>query len=146
VADIVNIMDFGADETAPEFNVHEHHFVCVEDIPLGIMQKVAQFKNLQKTLTETGNMEPILELMDQLLDDRSAALFRKCVDEKIIGVRRIMKIIPWVMEEFGLGHPTQPSLPSSSGQSDDGTGATSEDGLSPEARIPVYVQRDLPST
>lgn len=146
MADIVNIMDFGADETAPEFYVHEHHFVCVEDIPLGLMQKVARFKDLQKTLTETGDLEPILELMDQLLDDRSAQLFRLRVADRIIGIRRVMKIIPWILEEFGLGHPTQPSLPSSSGQSDDGTGATSVGGPSPEARIPVYVQPETPST
>jgi hypothetical protein len=135
MAEIVKIMDFAADEVAPEFWVGEDHFVCVPDIPLGIMQKVSNLRDVQKAVMEHGDLDGLLEIFDDLLTPASAVLFHACVNEKkTIGVRRLMKILPWVMEEFGM-RPTQPSLPSSTGQSDGVTGTSSEDGASHKALI-----------
>lgn len=128
----VNIMDFAAGDSAPEFYVGpENHFVCVPDIPLGIMQQVSKFRDVQKTLQETGDMEPILGLFDQLLVAESAHLFRQRVTDRTIGVVRLMKILPWIMEQFGMGHPTPPPAPSSDGLDGGVTGSTSTDGASP---------------
>jgi len=125
-------MDFAADDTVPEFYVGpENHFVCVPDIPLGLMQQITRFRDLQKQLQETGDLTQILDLFDQLLTPTSAELFHKLVSERVIGVKRLMKILPWIMEEYGLGHPTQPSSPSSSGSNDGETGPTSPDGATP---------------
>lgn len=129
-------MDFAVEDTAPEFMVGpENHFVCNPDIPLSIMQQVKNFKNLQQTVSDTGDLEPLLGLFDQLLDARSAALFRQCVENKTIGLRRISKIVPWIMEEYGLGRPTMPSSPSSSGLSDGETGSSSQVGAIQSALI-----------
>ena len=145
MADNVQIMDFAAGDTSPDFYVgSENHFVCVPDIPLGIMQQIARFRDVQKTLTESGDLEPILQLMDQLLMDESAHLFRERVKDKTIGVKRLMKILPWIMEEFGL-RPTQPSTPSSPGQSDGETGTTSTDGASPSESTSLDSQLETPS-
>jgi hypothetical protein len=133
MADIVQIMDFAADDTAPEFMVGPHYFKCAPDIPLSLAQQIAQFKQFKETLEESGSMEPLLALFDQLLDEESAALFRDCVAKRIIGIKRIMRIIPWILEEYGLGHPTQPSSPSSPGSNDGGTGPTSQGGAFPAA-------------
>lgn len=145
MADNVQIMDFAAGDTSPDFYVGpENHFVCVPDIPLGIMQQVAKFREMQKVLTETGDLEPILQLMDQLLTNESAYLFREKVNDKTIGVKRLMKILPWIMEEFGL-RPTQPSTPSSTGQSDGETGTTSTDGVSHSELTSSDSQPETPS-
>jgi hypothetical protein len=136
MADIVQIMDFAADDITPEFRVGQHHFKCVPDIPLGLAQQVANFKTFRKELEETGSMEPLLELFDQLLEDEetgSATRFRECIKAREIGIKRISKIIPWILEEYGLGHPTQPSSPSSDGLSDGETGPTSPAGAFPSA-------------
>jgi hypothetical protein len=134
VADIVQIRDFAADEAAPQFYVGpENHFTCVPDIPLSLMQQVAKFSSLKDQVMANGDMEPLLGLFDELLMPDSAHLFRQRVSDKTIGIRRIMKIIPYILEEYGLGHPTQPSLDSSSGSSDGETGATSPAGLTPRA-------------
>jgi hypothetical protein len=132
VAEIINIMDFAVDDTVPEFYVGpENHFMCVPDIPLGLMQQLSKFSKVKEQLAETGDLSVILEMFDQLLDDRSAALFRERVADRTIGIKRVMRIIPWIMEEYGLGHPTQPSSPSSSGSNDGETGPTSPDGVTP---------------
>jgi len=137
VADIVNIMDFAADDVVPVFYVGpENKFTCAPDIPLGIAQQIASFKNLSKDMQETGNLDVLLTLFDELLEEEetgSASRFRELVKKKQIGIRRIMKIIPWILEEYGLGHPTQPSSPSSTGSSDGETGRTSTGGAFPAA-------------
>lgn len=132
MATTVVIKDFAADETALEFNVGSDHFTCVPDIPLGIMQQVTKMRDFQnriKTDATTDVVEDILAVFDELLTAESAALFRECVKvKKTIGVRRLMLILPWIMEEFGL-RPTQPSSPSSDGSNDEVTGTSSEVGV-----------------
>jgi hypothetical protein len=94
------------------------------------MQKIVKIRDVQKTITETGSIEGIIEIFDELLKAESAQLFRACVyTKKTIGIRRLMKILPWLMEQYGL-HPTQPSSDSSSGSSDGVTGTSSADGVS----------------
>jgi hypothetical protein len=125
----VAIIDFAEGDTVPEFNVGPgNHFVCVPDIPLGILQQVKNFRNLEGQITETGDLEPILRLFDELLDESSAQLFRMRVADKTIGVKRISKIIPWILEEYGMDRPTQPSSPSLTGSSDGETGSSSPAG------------------
>jgi hypothetical protein len=135
MADIVEIMDFAADDVAIDFWVGEDHFFAVPDIPLGLMQKIVKIRDVQKTVTETGNIDGIIDIFDELLDEESAALFRVCIEQKkTIGIRRLMKILLWLMEQYGL-HPTQPSSPSSDGLSDGVTGTSSTDGVSLEVSI-----------
>lgn len=146
MAEIVDIMDFAADETAPEFYVGEDHFVCVPDIPLGIMQRVAGIRDIQKTVMTTGDLDGLLGIFDELLTPESAVLFRACVNnKKTIGIRRLMKILPWIMEQFGL-RPTQPSSPSSSGSSDGETGTSSEDIVSFEVSTQLELLPVMHST
>lgn len=123
-------MDFAADDVEIVFNVGPDRFYCAPDIPLGIMQKITGLRNLQATVEAEG-MEPVLLIFDEFLTPASAVLFRQCVEEKkTIGLRRIMRILPWVMEKYGL-RPTQPSSPSLDGWSDGETGSSSTDGVSP---------------
>lgn len=134
MADQVQIMDFAADDEEIEFYVGPDRFVCVPDVPLGMMQKVTQLRNIRAVVEEQGgDLEPILQIFDELLTPESATLFRECITvKKTIGVRRLMKILPWIMEKYGL-RPTQPSTPSLDGSVDGESGTSSTDGVSPEA-------------
>jgi hypothetical protein len=131
MAEIVEIMDFAADDVEITFRVGADQFFCAPDIPLGIMQKIVGLKDIQKTIEEAGSMEPILVVFDQFLTSESAVLFRACVEnKKTIGLRRIMRILPWIMEKYGL-RPTQPSSPSLDGLNDGESGFSSTAGVSP---------------
>lgn len=130
MAEIVEIMDFAADDVEIMFNVGPDRFFCAPDIPLGVMQKIGGLKNLQATV-ETDGMEPVLLVFDEFLTPQSAVLFRECVGvKKTIGLRRIMRILPWIMEKYGL-RPTQPSSPSSDGLNDGESGSSFTAGVSP---------------
>jgi hypothetical protein len=130
MAEIVEIIDFAADDVEIKFDVGEDRFYCAPDIPLGIMQKITGLRNIQDKLESEG-MEPVLLVFDEFLTPGSAMLFRECVKvKKTIGLRRIMKILPWIMEQYGL-RPTQPSSPSSDGLSDGESGSNSTAGVSP---------------
>ena len=130
MAEIVEIMDFAADDVEIFFNVGPDRFFCAPDIPLGLMQKISGLKNLQDVVEKEG-MEPLLLVFDELLTPQSATLFRQCIEvKKTIGLRRIMRILPWIMEKYGL-RPTQPSSLSSSGLDDGETGTSSMAGASP---------------
>jgi hypothetical protein len=130
MAEVVEIMDFAADDVEIDFWVGQDHFICAPDIPLGIMQKISGLKNLQATV-ETEGMEPVIDVFDEFLTPASAVLFRDCVEnKKTIGLRRIMRILPWVMEKYGL-RPTQPSSPSLDGLNDGESGSSSMAGVSP---------------
>lgn len=130
MAEIVEIMDFAADDVEIFFNVGPDRFHCAPDIPLGLMQKIAGLRNLQETVEKEG-MEPLLLVFDEILTPVSATLFRVCVSEKkTIGLRRIMRILPWIMEKYGL-RPTPPSSLSLNGLDDGETGTSSTDGVSP---------------
>lgn len=130
MAEVVEIMDFAAGDVDIFFDVGTDRFACVPDIPLGIMQQIAGLKNIQATM-ETDGMEPILLIFDEFLLPESAVLFRACVQvKKTIGLRRIMRILPWIMEKYGL-RPTQPSSLSLDGSNDGETGFSSTAGASP---------------
>ena len=134
MAEIVKIKDFAADDVEIDFWVGDDHFFAAPDIPLGIMQQMTKLRNIQKHIEEHG-LNPLLDLFDEFLDEDSAQLFRECVTvKKTIGVHRIMRILPWLMEQYGL-RPTQPSTPSLDGLSDGETGSSSTDGVSPLVSI-----------
>lgn len=130
MAEVVEIMDFAADDVEIMFNVGPDRFYCAPDIPLGLMQKIAGMRDLQETAEKDG-LEPILLVFDEFLTEESAVLFSACVNvKKTIGLRRIMRILPWILEKYGL-RPTQPSSPSLDGLSDGEFGTSFTDGVSP---------------
>lgn len=126
MADEVVIKDFTVSDTNIEFKNRGKTFEAYPDLPLDIMQNLGKFKRMTKTLEEEG-MEPVLELFDALLLPQSASLFRAEVKNKNIGIKTLMGIIPWLLEQYGL-RPTQPSSPSSTGLDDGETGTSFEDG------------------
>lgn len=130
MADDVQIKDFTFAVEPIKFKINDDVFFATPELPLGLLQDLTKFKDMTSQLKDTG-IEPLLELFDDLLLDESAAIFRARTGNKKnpIGVRHIMALIPWLLEEYGL-RPTQPSSNLSDGSSDGETGTSSTDGAS----------------
>lgn len=132
----VQIMDFSPRAAAIQFTLYGDAYYACTDMPLGMMQKLSGIRDTIRTTidgTESFDMEPMLQLFDELLLDESAARFRAGTTnkEKMIGISVIMNIIPWLMEEYGL-RPTQQLDPSSTGSGGGEIGTPSTDGALPE--------------
>lgn len=124
------IKDFSFGTEPKKFRVNDDLFEARPEMPLTLMGRASQL--MGTALRE--DPEKILTFFDELLLPESALLFRDGVlEKKTIGVRHIVAILPWLLEEYGLRPPT-PSENSSTGS--DGTGTTSTDGAPSEESTP----------
>lgn len=149
MAETVEIMDFAADDVVVDFYVGKDHFVALPDIPLGLMQQISKLRNVKQLIEENGDLNVIFDIFNNLLTPDSAVLFRECVEvKKTIGIMRLMRILPWLMEKYGM-YPTQQPKPSSDGSLGDETGSSSTDGAPQSVSTPsTHQQLELlpPST
>lgn len=132
MAQEVQIKEFGVEDTPKPFKVHGELFYIVGDLPLTLVDNVARWqqKGVQQSLMEDG-INMLFSLLEEFLLPESYARFKRQVDEKKIGLRTVVELLPWVLEQYGL-RPTQPSSPSSDGSDDGETGTSSTDGVQPE--------------
>ena len=146
MADRVVIMDFTPENKGQlPFDIYGERFYACPDLPLGMMQKLGGIRAAMHSEDE-ADLEPMLKLMDELLLDESAARFRAGTmnKDKMIGLGIINRLIPWLLEEYGL-RPTQSSNPSSTGSGEDETGSPSTDIALPEASTSSESQDTPPS-
>lgn len=127
---IARFMDFTEEAPPIQFKVGEEIFTAVPTIPL------ARISGLSKLGTETSDgatmTDGILRIFSNILVPES---YERFVDglsstEKPIGISHVTKILPWLMEQYGL-RPTEASSGSVDSLSE--TGANSTDGPSVEA-------------
>ncbi|HEX9248495.1 MAG TPA: hypothetical protein VF856_03300 [Gemmatimonadaceae bacterium] len=110
-----------------KFRIDDDIFYGVTGIPaMDLMHFGAMFEGL----TERGIMQSpnaLSDLFNLILRKESADLFiaRMADKDKPITLGQAMKVLPWLMEEYGM-RPTQPSSSSSGGSEnpDDGTSST----------------------
>jgi hypothetical protein len=126
----VEIKDFSYVETSHPFRIGNDVFHALPDVPFDMLAQITKLTNVEQTLRQHG-AEMIIDIFTSFLQDESAALFKQRADEKAIGLKKVMEILPWLLEKFGL-RPTQPSSNSSDGSSDGETGTSSTDGVLPE--------------
>lgn len=130
---LAEIIDFSFSPEPKRFRVNNDVFECSPELPLGVLARAAKMKMDRETLERDG-LEPILGFFDEVFIGDSSQRFRARVDDKAnpIGMRHILKILPWLLEVYGL-RPTEPS--ESSSPSPESAGTTSTGGVSSEESI-----------
>ncbi len=132
----VEFFDFDFDDEPKRFKMYRNDtfiFEATPDIPIDLAARVAQFARAD---IGNGDVEPIFQLFDELLLDESAKEFRRRrKDPKYpIGARVVLRVLPWLLEAYGL-RPQEPS-PDSSTPSPDDDGISLTAGAALEASIP----------
>lgn len=118
-----------------EFEIFDHTYEASPDIPLGLLQQLKNFRTLGAAMQsddDTPDLEPLLRIFDELLLEDDAVYLRGSATgahgkRKQVGIRIIMDLIPWLLEQYGL-RPTQPSSHSSNGLNGGEIGTSSTDG------------------
>lgn len=119
------IADFTIDRPRPRFRIGDDLFEGKMEVPtLSLMTFAAQQKD---DSTQEESIEMTMRLLRLMLKKESADRFidRLGSEDNPIGVETFQKIVPWLMEQYGM-RPTQPSPDSSAGSpsQDDGPRST----------------------
>lgn len=127
VAQVNGMADFSA-EVAEEkkFSMDGDVFYLAPDLAAGLLM---EFTAKYNTLTELpfSEQQPAFEEMFRLVMRKdSADLFmeRMVSADKPIGLKQLNKVMPWMLEQYGL-RPTEPSENSSDGQPNPESGTSS---------------------
>jgi hypothetical protein len=126
------VVDF-TERVDVKFRIDDDIFIGVPNIPgKHLIQFATLFDNL--TFEEIKNNSNAYDTIFRLvLKKASADLFLARLDdeENPISMTQVMKILPWLMEQYGM-RPTEPSPNSPDGQPnlDDGTNSTANASLS----------------
>lgn len=124
------ITDFTPEKKDVRFRIYDDIFYGVQEIPALTMLRYAAKSGTLLDSGSTGEEEiaALNELIHLLLIPESAELLMQRMQdnsENAIGLETYMKILPWLMEQYGM-RPTPPSSgsPDGSPSPDDGTSST----------------------
>jgi len=126
----VAIMDFTVPREEIQVKIDDDVFDAYPALPgLVVLEFSERASAIDTEATGDAAKKELLRSLELVLQPESFALFsRRLADyAKPIDLRQVNKIIPWLMEQYGL-RPTEPSSSSSSGEPnpDDGTSSTDD--------------------
>lgn len=123
----LEIADFSFSPEPKTFTINGDVFKCTPELPLGLMAKAATIKFDAKTLREDPEhaLDPLVDFFASVMFEDSFKIFQERLTDKErpIGLRHIMKILPWLLEVYGLT-PTMPPSDSSGSSVSDGETST----------------------
>ena len=122
---IARFKDFTAGEEPISFKVGDQVYVARDDI---LLQHLGRLSEVSEGLGEGGDktVNRMLAIFEKLLEAESFERFKGAVTGEsgsVIGIIRIQKIVPWLLEQYGL-RPTEASSGSSSTLSESGANST----------------------
>lgn len=126
---IARFMDFTEEAPPIQFKVGEEIFTAVSAIPLA---RISELSKLGTTAGDGAKMtDGIQRIFSNILVPESYERFVAGLSstENPIGINHVTRILPWLIEQYGL-RPTEASSGSVDSLSE--TGASSTDGLSAE--------------
>lgn len=136
--EVVRHADFSMSLEPVTMTIAPDEFELVPEIPLDALSDMMNIGQKMEGEDRSAWMERIYQFFDGLMTPEAAAQFRRRgrkstpddVNRNPIGMRHIQKILPWLMEVYGL-RPTPESSESSDGS--EPTSTDSMDGASAEA-------------
>jgi hypothetical protein len=111
-------MDFTLDNTNHPFTIGDDRYEIWPEMPLAMMSQMKKLRNMRDLAEQEDGLETILSFFDEILTPESGVLFRTRVADRKIGLRHMMTILPWAMEQWGA-RPTVASSDSSERSPDD---------------------------
>lgn len=123
---IARFKDFTENKEKIQFKVRGETFVALDDILLSQLGKLSALGNDIGDDDGESAAEKILTVFEALLTKESYERFRAAVNgegETVIGIMLIKRIIPWLLEQYGL-RPTRPSSGSVNTSSENGGNST----------------------
>ena len=122
------IMDFTIAYEPIVFRINKDVFTAYDDLPALTLMEFSATASAATESDDEAAQQSLIRQFELVLRPESAALFieRMRDREHPIGLRHIQKVVPWLMEQFGL-RPTEASSNSSTGSEatqDDGTNST----------------------
>jgi hypothetical protein len=106
------IMDFTEPQRRIAFRIHPDVFDCVPDIPvLTLLDFASLADSIDSTTLGPEMKQMFVDLFNLVLVDESAATFqaRMTSKEAPISLNQVQKLMPWIMEQYGLRPTEAPS-------------------------------------
>lgn len=127
------IMDF-TEHVNVKFKVDDDIFVGVVNIPANDLMEFAKLFDGMSESDIIADPVAFNTMFRLVLRDESATRFLERMGSKTepISMTQIMRIMPWIMEQYGF-RPTEPSPNSSGGSPSLGDGTSSTESASPSA-------------
>lgn len=122
-----DIMDFSIARPPIKFKIDGDVFDAYPEVPaLILMEFSAKSAAAVDRADDQAAMDEMVDSLKLVLKPESAALFidRMRNYENAIGIEHVKKVIPWVLEQYGL-RPTEPASDSSDTPPSQGNGTTS---------------------
>jgi hypothetical protein len=100
--------DFSKDRSEiPQFTIGDHTYTGLAGLPSGVMLKLAsRFAGAQAVSDIGEQIATFREVIDQLLTDESATLFREMMESKdarnMVDFEQLEGAITWLMEVHGM--------------------------------------------
>ena len=116
----IEIQDFTIKRTRKRFRIDVDIFECRAILGIPQLQRLVNLTRNISKVVDAGNFDAICKVFDEILLPDSAAILRERIfsddDTRVIDVReQLIPILQYVLEAYGVGRPTQPSLDSSNG-------------------------------
>lgn len=132
------VVDFAPEPRSVRFRIGPDVFEGLDDIPaMSAMRFSAQAGELHGAgvLTEKS-VDKMVDLLRLLLKPASAQLLIERMDdpERPVGIETFTRIVPWLLEQYGL-RPTEPSPESPDGRPSPDGGTSSTESTSGQVSI-----------
>lgn len=110
----IDIQDFTIDRKRIPFKIDDDIFEGVAVLGITQLQGLIRSAKNVKNLVDTGDIDSVMNIFDEILTVNSAKRLRERVmstdDRETIDLQRqLIPILHFLMEKHGVGRPTQPS-------------------------------------
>jgi hypothetical protein len=128
--DSEGVVDFTPERKQPRFRIDDDVFVGVRDVPTMTALQFAQGLNdvdLEDDDLSQETIDTMMTMLRMMLTTESSTLLieRLSDPDNPVGIQTFTRIIPWLMEQYGM-RPTEPSSDSQDGSPNETPAGTTD--------------------